>query len=62
MSRKGIDYNKTCVKQDGALIGDVIDEVTAIPSLIICVDGEELPTIHRIDLGRTNRVIDCGHD
>lgn len=62
MSRKGIDYNKTCVKQDDGLIGDVIDEVTAISSLVICVEGEELPTIHRIDLGRTNRVIDCGHD
>ena len=62
MSRKGIDYNKTYMKQDNILVGDVIDEVTAILSLVICVDGEELPTIHRIDLGRTNRVIDCRHD
>jgi hypothetical protein len=50
------------MKQDEALVGVVIDEVTAISSPLIRVDGEKIPTIHRIRLSRTNRVIDRRHD
>ena len=36
MSRKGIDYKRTFKKQDDTIVGDVIDEVTAVASLLTC--------------------------
>ena len=58
MSRKGIDYYSTYKKQDTMILGQVIDEVPAITSVLMCTDAEKLPTIHRIGLSATLRNVD----
>ena len=58
----GIDYRRTYKKQDSIIVGQVIDEVSAITSFLMYTDAEKLPTIHRISLGATLRNVDWGCD
>ena len=53
MVRKGIIYNKTFMNQDINIVGEVVDEVCVTVAPLTFIDVDKLPTVQRINLGRT---------